>query len=391
MSSTLVPDINGSTWVDPLDTSPHDPNTYRRSWCEGDSNAFNAFRKARHPWDLVDYHLYLIAIEKQYRNWEVRMSNSWLIESDGSRWDNFGYAIDSDDHDCQTGWKDPLVLFASLPIPHATDCPDRRIVLAVNLRTHHLVGYVFQSAPESIAELGSVWDQRELITDLELKRFVQIVKYSINENQTIVTTGIFNHFCESHRHLHVGMDAVIAIKYIQFLRDAIRGANLSTLGNVDEESSNLFDMEEHLRDLLCRGSARGWMSSHRGITMEEIRKCIPAKTSTSDIFSDQFIQPRIVNDEKRVRRKSWAPMMPNTSLLMQYEVDLPQSGLTALNNIRQSTSDMVILLEIFGIECSSLAKDEEDCEIAPLVERMIQRRCSDTRRGLLDADRKLDH
>ena len=50
---------------------------------------------------------------------------------------------------------------------------------------------------------------------------------------------------------------------------------------------------------------------------------------TSDIFSDQLIQPHIINDEKRAGRKSWAPMKPNTSLLMRYEVDLPQSGLTS--------------------------------------------------------------
>lgn len=311
------------------------------------------------------------------------MSDSWLIESDGSRWVNFGYAIDSDDRDCQTGWKDPLVIFASLPIPHATGCPDRRIVLGVNLRTHCLVGYLFESAPESIAELGSVWDQRDLLIDLEFKRFIQIVKHSINEDRNILTSGIFNYFRESNRHLHVGMDAVITIKYIQFLRDAISCANLSSLCCMGGEPSNLFDMEEHLRDLLCRGSASAWMSSHRGVTTEEIRKSILAKTSTSDIFSDQLFPPDIVNDEKKAGRNSWAPVETDTSALMRCEVDLPQSGLTTLKTIRQSTSNMVILLGIFGFECSSLAKDEEDCEVAPWVERMIQRR-GDQRRGLLN-------
>ncbi|KAJ5370196.1 uncharacterized protein N7496_006288 [Penicillium cataractarum] len=383
MSLTSAPSINWSTWVKPLDTLPHDPNPYRRSWCEGDSNAYDAFWKARHPWDLVDYHLYLIAIERKSRNWELRMSGSWLIESDGSRWENFGYAIDSDDRDCQTGWRDPVVIFASLPIPHATGCPDRRIVLGVNLRTHCLVGYLFESAPESIAELVSVWNHRELIIDLEFKRFIQIVKHSIDENRNILTNGIFNYFRESNRHLHGGMDAVVTIKYIQFLRDAISGANLSAPSSVGAEPSNLFDMEEHLRDLLCRGSARAWISSHRGVTTEDIRKSILAKTSNSDIFSDQLFPPDIVNDEKKAGRNSWTPMEPDTSVLMRCEVDLPRIGLTSLKNIRQSTSDMVILLGIFGIECSSLAKDEEDCEVAPWVERMIQRR-GDQQRGLLN-------
>lgn len=373
LSINSAPSINWNTWVKPLDKLPHEPNPQRRSRCEGDSNAYDAFWKSRHPWDLVDYYLYLIAIERKYQNWGVRLSDSWLIESDGSRWDNFGYAIDSDDRECQTGWKDPLVLFSSLPVPHATECPDRRIVLGVNLRTHCLVGYLFESAPESIAELDSVWDWRELIINVSLKRFTHILKYSVDENPSILKKGVLNFFRESTRHLHAGMDAVITIKYIQFLRDTLSGARLSAPCRVGEEPPNWFDMEEH-RNFLCRGSASGWMSSHEGMTAEEVRKRVPANTSPSCIFGDQLFPPDIVNNEKRVGRSSWAPVEPGMSLLMWCEVELPQSGLTSLEKIRQSTSDMVILLGIVVIECSSLVKDEEDCEIAPWVEKIIERR-----------------
>ncbi|KAF3385085.1 hypothetical protein F1880_002075 [Penicillium rolfsii] len=370
-SIASAPSINWSTWVQPLDKLPHEPTPQRRSRCEGDSNAFDAFWKSRHPWDLVDYYLYLIAVERKYPNWGVRLSESWLIESDGSRWDNFGYAIDCDDRECQTGWKDPLVLFSSLPVPHATECPDRRIVLGVNLRTHHLVGYLFESAPESIAELKSVWSRRELIINVSLERFIQIIKYSIEENQSILEKGVFNFFRESNRRLHAGMDAVIAIKYIQFLCDAFSGARLSAPYRVGEEPPNWSDMEEHIRDFLCRGSANGWTSSHEGMTAEEFRQRVITNTSSSCTFGDQLLPPDIVNSEKRVGRSSWAPQEPEKSLLMWCEVELPQSGLTALEEIRRSTSDVVILLGIFVIACSSQAKNGEDCEITPWVHQNI--------------------
>jgi hypothetical protein len=377
LSITSAPSINWSIWVEALNRLPHEPNPQRHSRCEGDSNAYDAFWKSRHPWDLVDYYLYLIANERKYQNWGVRLSNSWLIESDGSRWDNFGYAIDSDDRDCQTGWKDPLVLFSSLPVPHATtECPDRRIILGVNLRTYHLVGYLFESAPESIAGLDSVWDRRELIINVSLKRFTHILKYSVDENPSVLKKGVFNFFRESSRRLHAGMDAVITIKYIQFIRDALSGARLSAPCRVGEEPPKWFDMEEHLRNFLCRGSASGWMSSHEGMTAEEVRKRILGNTSPSCIFSDQLFSPDIVNDEKRAGRNSWAPIEPDISPLMWCEVELAQSRLTSLEKIRQSTSDMVILLGILVIECSSLVKDEEDCEIAPWVEKIIERRCN---------------
>lgn len=382
LSITAAPSINWSTWIEPLYEFPHEPNAQRRSRCEGDSNAYDAFWKARHPWDLVDYYLYLIAIEKKPQNSGVRLSESWLIESDGSRWENFGYAIDSDDRDCQTGWKDPLVIFSSLAVPHATECPDRRIVLGVNLRTHCLVGYLFEAAPESIAELGSVWDRRELIINLTLKRFIHILKYSINEDPAILKKGIFNFFRQSTRRLHVGMDAVVTIKYIQFLCDALSGAKLSASCNAREEQPNFFGMEEYLRDFLCRGSASAWMSSHGGMTTEDIRKRMLINSHSSDIFGDQLFSFDIINDEKIAIRDSWALIETDMSPLMWREVEL-LPGLMSLESMRQSASDMVILLGIFISECTNLVKDEEDSEIAPWVEKIIQGRCVDRRQGSL--------
>lgn len=381
VSITSAPSINWDTWVEPLDKISHEPNAHRRSQCEGDSNAYDAFWKARHAWDLVDYYLYLVAIERKYQDWGVRLSESWLIESDGTRWDNFGYAIDSDDRGCQTGWKDPLVLFSSLPVPHATQFPDRRIVLGVNLRTHCLVGFLFESAPESIAELESVWDQRELIIKVTLKRFIQIFKYGIDKDPAILRKGVYNYFRESSRRLHVGMDAVIAIKYIQFLRDSLCGARLSAPCSVGEAPPNLFDMEEHLRDFLCRGSASGWMSSHAGMTTDDIRKRMLVQTSSSDIFIDQLFPPDIVNSEKRASYNLQASVEPDMSSLMWCKVDLPQSELTSVESIGQSTSDMIILLGIFCNECSSLVKDEEDLEIVSWVEKIIERRSGDQPRS----------
>lgn len=373
-STTAAPSINWNTWIEPLDKIPHEPNVRRQSQCEGDSSAYDAFWKSRHAWDLVDYYLYLIAIERKNQDWGARLSESCLIESNGTRWDKFGYAMDSDDHNCQTGWKDPLVLFASLPVPHATQCPDRMIVLGVNLRTHCLVGYLFESGPESIAELKSVWDERELIVKVTVKRFIHILNYTINKDPALVQKGVFNHFRESSRRLHVGMDAVLAIKYIQFLRDSLCGARVSAPCSVGEAPPTFFEMEEYLRNFLCRGSASGWMISHAGITTDEMRKRMLVQNSSSSIFIDQLFPSEIVNHEGRRSHNTLAKVETDMSSLMQCEVDVPQSGRTSLEKIRKSTFDIMILLGIFCIECSNLVKDETDVEIGPWVEGIIKRR-----------------
>lgn len=373
-STTATPSINWDTWVEPLDEIPHEPNVRRRSQCEGDSSAYSAFWKSRHDWDLVDYYLYLIAIERENRDWGARLSKGCLIESNGSRWDNLGHAIDSDDLDYQTGWKDPLVLFASLPVPHATQCPDRRIVLGVNLRTHCLVGYLFESAPESIAELKSVWDERELIMKVTIKRFIHILKYAINKDPALVRKGIFNYFREFSRRLHVGMDAVLIIKYIQFLRDSLCFVRLSATCGVGEDLPAFLEMEEYLRDFLCRESASGWMSWHAGITTDEMRKRMLVQNSSSGIFIDQLFPSEIINHEGRRSHSIRAKVETDMSSLMQCEVDMPQSGRTSLEKIRKSTSDIMILLGIFCMECSNLVGDEEDVEVGRWVEEIIKRR-----------------
>jgi hypothetical protein len=247
-------------------------------------------------------------------------------------------------------------------------------VLGVNLRTHCLVGYLFESAPESIAELKSVWDERELIVKVTVKRFIHILKYAVNKDPDLVRKGVFNYFRESSRRFHVGMDAVLAIKYIQFLRDSLYGARLSAPCSVGEAPSDLFDMEEYLRDFLCRGSASGWMSSHAGVTTDDIRKRMLAQNFSSGIFIDQIFPSEIINHGRRLSYNTRAKVEPDMSSLMQCEVEVPQAGRTSLGKIRKSTSDIMILLGIFCIECSNLVKDEEDVEVAPWVEGIIERR-----------------
>ncbi len=266
------------------------------------------------------------------------------------------------------------MLFASFPVPHVTKFPDRRIVLGVNLRTHCLVGYLFESAPERIAELKSVWDERELIVKVTVKRFIYILKYTINKDPAVVRKGVFNYFRESSRRLHVGMDAVLTIKYIQFLRDSLCGARLSAPYSVGEAPPTLFKMEEYLRDFLCRGSASGWMSSHAGITTDEMRKRMLVQNSSSSIFIDQLFPSDVVNHEGPRSHHTRAKV--ETDMSSQCEVDVPQSGRTSLEKIRKSTSDIMILLGIFCIECSNLVKDEEDVEVGPWVEGIIKRRCN---------------
>ncbi|EPS31830.1 hypothetical protein PDE_06788 [Penicillium oxalicum 114-2] len=346
LSLTQELPVNYQKCVHPMDiiSTSHEPNPLRRSRCEGDSLAYDAFWASRHPWDLIDYYLYLILIEKGVHRRETRLFRSWVIESDGSRWENFEYLLDSDDHDSQTGWIDPVIIFSSLPVPHAVGYDDRRIVLGMNLRTQSLVGYLFESAPEDLISVVStpVWRDREVIIDLPLQRFVDILEHSIKLGQEpthALRGGLFNFFRESTRRFHAGMDLVLTIQYIQFLRDAFFAGQIRTTSEYNvaaEFPSYLADREEYLRDLLCRESNRAWMSAHTGVTVHDVRQRSLANTPFSpDLFVDQLCPTAILTDEKAT-----SIIVSKSSTTLQTEVHITTTcGLAKLLLFRVPLDD----------------------------------------------------
>ncbi|KAJ5489630.1 hypothetical protein N7539_004520 [Penicillium diatomitis] len=388
LSLTQEPPINYQMHIKPMDWStntdittcaPHEPNPLRRSRCEGDSLAYDAFWASRHPWDLVDYYLFLILIEKKLQHREIRLSRSWVIESDGSRCENFGRIIDSDDQMCQVGWVDPIVIFTSLPVPHAVGFENRRIALGMNLRSQSLVGYLLDSAPEDITEvvLSPAWEDREVLIDLPLQRFVDILGHSVEPGQKpgeILREGLLNYFRESSRRLHAGMDLVIVIQFIQFLRDAFFGGQMSAgidYNATTECLSYLVEQEEHLRDILCRESNRAWMGAHTGVTVNDLhRRGQTPSEPLYDLFVDQVVASPIVNEFSF----GAARMLPvqDTSAVLKSQIrvtttswfdstdmiSLNEDTVSECDSTRQLTSNIVVLLGLFCSECTWMMGSE---------------------------------
>ncbi|KAJ5160557.1 uncharacterized protein N7482_007561 [Penicillium canariense] len=337
-----VPSINWGTWVEPLDMFPTQPDA-SPLMRDGEGQGTDAYRASRHPWDVVDYYLYLNAVEKGCHDWETRFYESQVVDSHKRREkESLGPTIDSDDPETQQHWEEPLILFASLPVPHAHLLPHRKFILGYNSRHCRLSGYLFETAPDTLANLGEVWDQRKLIINIPLDRFIQILKYAATRNPAVLQTGMFNFFHETTRHLHAGMDMVLAIKCAQFINDAVSGAIISDPSHI-VVPSDMVDIEEKLRDILCRASHNAWFSAHKGQTAEQFREHGLVKAASSNLFSDQLSPPSIVNDEAKAKPGSCAPVEQNTSSLL-YKIELPQLGLTTLEIVRQWTFDSVLLL-----------------------------------------------
>ncbi|KAJ6150815.1 hypothetical protein N7470_007409 [Penicillium chermesinum] len=118
--------------------------------------------------------------------------------------------------------KTRLVAFALLPLlPHrASELPTRQsLVLGFDLRNHRIQAYFFECCPEGIADLGSAWEEGQLIIDVHVDRFLEMYVFVCTVDLDILSTGLFNYFRETTRELPVGLDLVVVIKFAELLSD----------------------------------------------------------------------------------------------------------------------------------------------------------------------------
>lgn len=229
------------------------------------SRAVQAQKFAWHPWHRIDYHLYLTFIEKR-RDTRTRIEEVQLLESNSFRqvslddlFDNWTFA--------QVPGTSRIVTFMNLPVlPLSTQDPAtaRQIVLGIDLQTRHLLGYLFSSAPDHIADMRQIWEQGEVVIDIPISRFFNILQYTMEERREILDVGMFQYFRETTREFLLGLDIVITIQFAQFLDDFAEllwadGAHFRDTYKV---------YEEQLRDLLSKASRDAWFAARDEVTLD---------------------------------------------------------------------------------------------------------------------------
>ncbi|KAJ6006449.1 hypothetical protein N7451_004393 [Penicillium sp. IBT 35674x] len=268
MSRAIQPCINWDNKVQPLVRCafPEPPPPVLNK-----SLAAKVQEASRHPWGLIDHHLYLAAIERG-RDCPTRLDSCMLQEGERFRNVCIDELLDINASARPFSTYPHLITFMNMPmLPLSTLAPltEQKLVLGFDLQRQLLLGYFFESAPDDLADLCYVWHQGQLIIDIHIDRFLEMYQYTVKNHLEICGVGMFRYFRESKRELPTGMDLVVTIQFAQFLHDF---AELVRGDNSAEFRSQHADSEDYLRTLLSKASWESWFAVRDGLTLQQYRQ-----------------------------------------------------------------------------------------------------------------------
>ncbi|KAJ5151840.1 hypothetical protein N7492_010135 [Penicillium capsulatum] len=276
------PQINEANQAQPLAWAPRPQGPSDESFAAG------VQRFAWHHWRAIDYHLYLIAVEKN-RDHPSRTRKNHLLTPRGFE------QIYLEDFLCPSSafnqvpvWTKPILTFVSLPVLHAQCKPSqRKLVLGFDFKKRHLIGSFFEAAPDDLAEMGEMWEDGETVIDIRVERFLEILGYSMENEMEVFGRGLFHHFHETKRQFSVGLDLVVVIEFLQFLDDF---ANFLWDDGADFRNSYK-QYEDSLRDALCQASLGAWFALRDGRTIQQFCHRQMQDAIRSGVFLDQIEAP----------------------------------------------------------------------------------------------------
>ncbi|KAJ5256563.1 hypothetical protein N7478_012667 [Penicillium angulare] len=225
---------------------------------------------SRHPWGVIDYHLYLAAIERG-RDVLTRLEEALLLDAGGFRKVSLDDLLDADVFS-RSPIETNIIVFVNMPwLPLSTLTPltEQKLVLGFDLQRRHILGYFFESAPDNLTDIGYIWDNGQEVIDIHIDRFLEMYTYMVKEYIEVIGIGMFRYFRESQYELPTGMDLTVTIQIAQFLNDF---ADL-LWGQKSTEFREMYsDHEEQLRTLLSKASWESWFAVQNGLTIQQYRE-----------------------------------------------------------------------------------------------------------------------
>ncbi|KAJ5902924.1 hypothetical protein N7495_003452 [Penicillium taxi] len=261
----------------PIPASPKSPSTNK-------TLVSRLMESSRHPWGVTDYNLYLAAIEKDH-NTKTRTMEIFFLEKYGFKRISLTELFDRRTFDHVATGANPIITFIQLPLLYiGTDEPsEQKLVLGLNMKAQHLVGYFFEQAPDELADLSDVWHEGQLIIDVHFERFLEMSNYTLEGHLDILGVGIFSYFRETKREFKTGMDLVVVIQFLQFLNDFYELLFRNTPDFRDRHVS----YEEKLRQILSKSSYDSWFAIKNELTFQQYREQKVNETIPCDIFYDR--------------------------------------------------------------------------------------------------------
>jgi hypothetical protein len=272
--------------------------------CANEFSTSYLSQSSRHPWGVIDYHIYLTHAEKN-RDKQHRLRECYLVEQDGIN--NVilqnNMSLSNVAHNTN-----PTILFMNLPIP----CHNRhsKLILGFDPITQNLLGYLFET-DSPIEDYGDLWfnwkrNVGQLVIDLPVERFLEIVQETLTTNIEVLEIGILHHYAATTKALPAGIDMMVVIQLLQFIDDF---ADMIWVDG-SKMREEYGECQKTLRDIVLTGSRQAWFSVRDGTgtsTIEEFRQESLRKVAGAALwygqsvvdlrdqaakFGSQFSQPR---------------------------------------------------------------------------------------------------
>ncbi|KAE8379432.1 hypothetical protein BDV26DRAFT_291301 [Aspergillus bertholletiae] len=261
-----------------------------------DDSASLEVRKARnepptysvsHPWEVVDYHLYLCSVEGG-KDTHARRNGMFVYDGIDCRPVYYSELLEEHAFEpCNVG-EEPQFLFWDLPIADlGPSFNGRHYVLGFDYNTRALFARHFEWMPSKTDDLWCVWDLGFTMYSITIPDLVILLESDLSEDMH-VSMGILSSspYCIAMGSCDdPGMEIVITILFCQWVLDFAEAIFKQDGDIIKRFKERLAHHMEECRIILARASYRAWFVSRGGYTKAMYQRNSSIGKFTSDLFT----------------------------------------------------------------------------------------------------------
>jgi hypothetical protein len=256
----------------------------------------------KHPWGIIDYHLYLNSLEGG-NDMHIRRENLYLF--DGTDCEPIRYCdlFIPETYRMDESQRARL-LFAILPIAEkGAVFGERNYVLGFDWKYRTLFARHFSWMPHDIRDIWSVWSEGTTVYTITISRLFSLLESTFQKRTGRAGEGILssNPLCRS---LEVnddpGMEMVLATMFAQFAGDFIDVIFIQEEYEKQKFRHQLGYYEDQCRQVLQRASYRAWFALRPGSSRAKYRT---EKNDDNDSFRQLLHDLYTLEEEERQERE----------------------------------------------------------------------------------------
>ncbi|KAL4888397.1 hypothetical protein BDV59DRAFT_188558 [Aspergillus ambiguus] len=246
-----------------------------------------------HPWNIVDYHLYLCSVERG-KDTHTRRNGMFVYDGLDCRPMSYHEFLDDQTFDPRNVGDDPQFLFVVLPIADAGPAfRSRHYVLGLDYHRKALFARHFDWIPSKTDDLWSIWDDGFTMYRVAIADLLALLDSSLAEG-VHVNVGFLSSspYCAARgAHDDPGMEIVITVLFCQWMLDFADAILQPDRDTLDRYKARLTYYMDECRLILQRASYRAWFASRDGFSREHYVRNASINKFITDLYTfDQSLE-----------------------------------------------------------------------------------------------------